>query len=105
MSDRAKEREKNQLGTLGSGNHFVEIGYVAELKVYAAYDVMELTAEDLAEDHRAEIARLIEEIGRGDAQSLEDEVARLLKFDLCPACQGDFLRDTRAWHASGSTPR
>ncbi len=30
MSDRAKERGKHQLGTVGSGNHFVEVGYVAE---------------------------------------------------------------------------
>jgi len=31
VSDRAYERGKNQLGTLGSGNHFVEIGYVEEV--------------------------------------------------------------------------
>jgi tRNA-splicing ligase RtcB len=31
MSDRAFERGKNQLGTLGSGNHFLEIGYVDEV--------------------------------------------------------------------------
>ncbi|MBM3957943.1 MAG: RtcB family protein, partial [Gemmatimonadetes bacterium] len=30
-SDRAYERGKRQLGTLGSGNHFVEIGYVEEV--------------------------------------------------------------------------
>lgn len=31
ISDRAYERGKDQLGTLGSGNHFVEIGYVEEI--------------------------------------------------------------------------
>ncbi len=31
VSERALERGKDQLGTLGSGNHFVEIGYVAEI--------------------------------------------------------------------------
>src|SRR3989475_4129543 len=30
VSDHAKERGKSQLGTVGSGNHFVEVGYVAE---------------------------------------------------------------------------
>jgi len=30
VSERAKERGKSQLGTVGSGNHFVEVGYVAE---------------------------------------------------------------------------
>jgi tRNA-splicing ligase RtcB (3'-phosphate/5'-hydroxy nucleic acid ligase) len=31
VSDRAYERGKRQLGTLGSGNHFVEVGYVQEV--------------------------------------------------------------------------
>jgi tRNA-splicing ligase RtcB (3'-phosphate/5'-hydroxy nucleic acid ligase) len=31
VSDRAYERGKDQLGTLGSGNHFLEIGYVEEI--------------------------------------------------------------------------
>jgi tRNA-splicing ligase RtcB (3'-phosphate/5'-hydroxy nucleic acid ligase) len=31
VSRRAKERGKDQLGTLGSGNHFVEIQYVSEI--------------------------------------------------------------------------
>jgi tRNA-splicing ligase RtcB len=30
VSDRAKERGRNQLGTVGSGNHFVEVGHVTE---------------------------------------------------------------------------
>ncbi|MCL5036643.1 MAG: RtcB family protein [Chloroflexi bacterium] len=40
VSDKAKKRGKNQLGTLGSGNHFVEVGYVDEVydeKVAAAF--------------------------------------------------------------------
>jgi tRNA-splicing ligase RtcB (3'-phosphate/5'-hydroxy nucleic acid ligase) len=31
VSDRAKERGQPQLGSLGSGNHFCELGYVAEI--------------------------------------------------------------------------
>lgn len=31
ISDRARERGQGQLGTLGSGNHFVEFGYVEEV--------------------------------------------------------------------------
>jgi tRNA-splicing ligase RtcB len=31
VSDRARERGRTQLGTLGSGNHFVEIQFVAEI--------------------------------------------------------------------------
>lgn len=31
ISDRAWERGREQLGTLGSGNHFLEVGYVSEI--------------------------------------------------------------------------
>lgn len=31
VSDKAMERGRAQLGTVGSGNHFVEVGYVAEI--------------------------------------------------------------------------
>ncbi|MBW1917054.1 MAG: RtcB family protein [Deltaproteobacteria bacterium] len=31
VSDKALERGRDQLGTLGSGNHFVEVGYVGEI--------------------------------------------------------------------------
>ena len=34
VSQKALERGKNQLGTLGSGNHFVEIGFVSEIYNY-----------------------------------------------------------------------
>lgn len=36
ISPRAVERGRSQLGTLGSGNHFVEIGYVSEIYDEAA---------------------------------------------------------------------
>jgi tRNA-splicing ligase RtcB len=36
VSRHARERGKNQLGTVGSGNHFVEVGYVSEVYDQAA---------------------------------------------------------------------
>ncbi len=44
VSERAKERGKNQLGTVGSGNHFVEVGYVAQRFDDAAADRLGLAA-------------------------------------------------------------
>ena len=41
-SQKALERGRTQLGTLGSGNHFVEIGYVAEVYDQRAADSMNL---------------------------------------------------------------
>jgi len=42
VSDRAKERGLPQLGTLGSGNHFVEVQYVDEIHDEAAAQAMGL---------------------------------------------------------------
>ncbi len=42
VSDKAIERGRAQLGTLGSGNHFVEVGYVAEVFDDAAAQVLGL---------------------------------------------------------------
>jgi tRNA-splicing ligase RtcB (3'-phosphate/5'-hydroxy nucleic acid ligase) len=42
VSDRAWERGREQLGTLGSGNHFLEVGYVAEILDPAAAQVLGL---------------------------------------------------------------
>lgn len=42
VGDRALERGRSQLGTLGSGNHFLEVGYVEEVYDSAAASVMGL---------------------------------------------------------------
>ena len=46
VSDRAKHRGHDQLGTLGSGNHFVEVQEVAEILDDRAADAMELRQGD-----------------------------------------------------------
>jgi tRNA-splicing ligase RtcB (3'-phosphate/5'-hydroxy nucleic acid ligase) len=42
VSDRAKERGRPQLGTLGSGNHFLEVQYVERIEDAGAADAMRL---------------------------------------------------------------
>jgi len=42
VSSRARERGLNQIGTLGSGNHFLEVGYVSEVYDERAARVMGL---------------------------------------------------------------
>lgn len=42
VSSRALERGKDQLGTLGSGNHFVEVGYVDEIYLEKEAKIMGL---------------------------------------------------------------
>jgi len=48
VSDRARQRGQDQLGTLGSGNHFVEVQEVAEIHDAEAADAMGLRRGDCA---------------------------------------------------------
>ena len=65
--------------------------YIVKIQIYAAYDPMELTAADIAQDRSDEMARLLRRVADMDATELEDGVYRALRFDLCPACQRVYL--------------
>jgi tRNA-splicing ligase RtcB len=47
VSNRALERGRAQLGTLGSGNHFVEVGYIDEVYDHEAASVMGLEKDQM----------------------------------------------------------
>ena len=47
VSEKAMERGRAQLGTLGSGNHFVEVGYVAEIYDENAAQMMGLRKDQV----------------------------------------------------------
>jgi tRNA-splicing ligase RtcB len=47
VSDHAKKREEKQVGTLGSGNHYLEIQYVNEIYDSAAADVLGINENDI----------------------------------------------------------
>ncbi len=65
ISDRALERGRAQLGTVGSGNHFVEIGYVEEIFDEVAANVMGL--------HKDQITVLIHSGSRGFGHQVCDD--------------------------------
>ncbi len=71
VSARARERGRGQLGTLGSGNHFIELGVVAEICDAAAADAMGL--------HIDQITLLIHTGSRGlGHQVCEDSIREML---------------------------
>ena len=47
VSDRAKERQRREMGTLGSGNHYLEVQAVAEIYDAKAAQVFELAQDDV----------------------------------------------------------
>jgi tRNA-splicing ligase RtcB len=70
VSDRAKERGRAQLGTLGSGNHFVEIGYVEEV-----YDVKAAQKLGLEKDG---VTVLVHTGSRGLGHQVCDDFIRVM---------------------------
>ena len=70
VSQFAKDRGKDQLGTLGSGNHFVEVGYVAEI-----FD------EELAYKlglHRGQITVIVHTGSRGLGHQVCDDYIKVM---------------------------
>ncbi len=70
VSDRAKSRGRPQLGSLGSGNHFCELGYVAEI-----YDPEAAAAFGLALD---EVTLLIHSGSRGLGHQICDDALQTM---------------------------
>lgn len=68
------------------------VRYVVSIDVRAAYDPMELTPDDIAEDHENEIRKLLRRIEGMTEDELQDSVHRAFKFDLCPVCQKTYIR-------------
>ncbi len=69
-----------------------DVRYVAEIKVYAAYDPLEITRQDLENAGDPAVwERLFEELRNRSAEELEAEVFKRFAFDLCPPCQRVFL--------------
>jgi hypothetical protein len=79
-----------------------DLRYVAKIEVYAAYDPLEITEEDLDEDHMEEISELLKNMEHMDEQELEDQVYKSFRFDLCPECQKKFLKDPLSREANRS---
>ncbi len=78
--------------------------YVVKVEVYAAYDPMEITDADLAEDKSEEVQELLEQMADMDAEQLEDQVHKTFRFDLCPACQARYVQDPLSRGASRRLP-
>ena len=47
VSDQAKERQRDEMGTLGSGNHYLEVQHVAEVYDAAAAEAFGLAEGDV----------------------------------------------------------
>jgi DNA-binding GntR family transcriptional regulator len=70
-----------------------DVRYVVRIQVFAAADPMELTEEDLKKDLRKALRELIARMEHMDPEKAQDQVYRSFHFELCPACQKEYLKD------------
>jgi hypothetical protein len=61
--------------------------YIAKIEVYAAYDPLEITFNDLMRDYKAEIEEILKECEQMTEEELMRDVYVQFQFDLCRSCQ------------------
>jgi hypothetical protein len=68
-----------------------DVRYVVKMEGFPTADAMELTEEDLEEDHLEEISELLDEIEQETGTGPDADVAKSFRFDLCSECYKKFL--------------
>ena len=68
-----------------------EVRYQVKVVVQAAYDPMEISAEDLQGTGPESWKSLIKSLENLSAEEAQDQVYREIRFDLCPPCQKIYL--------------
>jgi hypothetical protein len=69
-----------------------EVRYGVSIEVKAAYDPLEVSAEDLEKDYRTEIAKVLRQLEGLSTTEAQNQVYRVFNFDLCLACQRRYIR-------------
>jgi len=65
--------------------------YIARIQVAAAADPIEISAEDLLQDHTGEIDRLLKQCAGMTEEELMQDVFVEFQFDLCRRCQKAYV--------------
>ena len=75
------------------GQQLGEQRFVVKMEVYPAFDPEEIDESDLDCDHLQEVSDIIAEMEATGNFELEDCGSKYLRFDLCPGCKQEFLKD------------
>jgi len=70
-----------------------DVRYTVNIEVFAAYDPLEITADDLKRDYRKELEELVKRMQTMDPEEAQDSVYRRFTFQLCPPCQKKYIKD------------
>ena len=73
--------------------HEGDLRYEVRVEVKAGVDPLVVNPGDLAEDHAARIRELLQSCeGRSEEDLMRDVYVEFF-FDLCPACQREYIKD------------
>jgi len=70
-----------------------EVRYEVKIEVKAAYDPLNFSEDDLAQNVRTEIAKLIQQLEGVSEEDAQNEVYQQFEFDLCAACQRRYVKE------------
>jgi hypothetical protein len=70
-----------------------ELRYVAKIQVYAAYDPLDITFQELQRDYTKEMEQILEKCKDLTEEELMRDVYVQFQFDLCRACQHAYIKD------------
>lgn len=70
-----------------------DLRYVVKMEVYAAFDPSAAGADEEDRDHLEEIQDILERLEDSANESIGDDVYQQLRFDLCPECRKQFIRN------------
>ena len=65
--------------------------YIVSIEAYAAAGPLEFSHEDIRRDHTAQIKDIIRQLDQADPDTVENQVYRRFRFDLCPRCHRRYL--------------
>ena len=72
--------------------------FVTRIEVYPSFDPEEITADDLERDNLDEIAGIINDMDLTGELDLSKDGLKSFRYDLCPTCQQQFVKDPLALH-------
>lgn len=70
-----------------------DVRYVVKMEGFATAEALELTEEDLDEDHLEEISELLDELETESGAGSDATATKAFRFDLCSECYKKFLEN------------
>lgn len=73
--------------------------FTLRVQMFAEAGPVEITPDDLAEDHERRLKELYEQAENADPQELMDEVFESYTLTICPRCRNEFHEHCRQFIA------